>query len=399
MKLSISLYFLLFWVQFVPAQELLSPQQEVKAKLLTSFNFKQYNGGVITINCRINDLPDTLHFVLDTGSGGISLDSTTCSVLGIVNNPSDTTITGLGGTHKVNFAYNQTLHMPGLEIKNLNFHINDYDLLSSVYGEKIDGIIGYSFFSRYIVKLNYDLHKIEIYSPGKIDYPNSGYLSRPIFTSIPIETMIVKDARKLPFNFYFDTGAGLCLLLSENFIQDSSFLSKKRKPVVTQAEGLGGKLQMRLSVIKHVKFGKYRFRKVPTYLYKDDYNVTSYPFVGGLVGNDLLRRFNMIINYPKKEIHFLPNKSFSEPFDYAYSGLAIYFVDGEVRVEDIIDNSPADVAGLQLGDVIVGVNNNFSNNIQAYKTALQNVNQKVKLIIRRNDKLEELYIKPISILK
>ena len=156
---------------------------------------------------------------------------------------------------------------------------------------------------------------------------------------------------------------------------------------------------MRLSVIKHVKIGKYRFRKVPTYLYKDDYNVTSYPFIGGLVGNDLLRRFNMIINYPKKEIHFLPNKSFKEPFDYAYSGLTIYFVHGEVMVDDIIEGSPADIAGLQTGDVIVGVNNNFSNNIQIYKTFLQTINQRIKLIIRRNDKLEELYIKPISILK
>ena len=47
-------------------------------------------------------------------------------------------------------------------------------------------------------------------------------------------------------------------------------------------------------------------------VYKDDFNVTSYPFIGGLIGNDLLRRFNMIINYPKKEIHLLPNKSFKE---------------------------------------------------------------------------------------
>ncbi len=30
----------------------------------------------------------------------------------------------------------------------LNFHVSDYDILSSVYGDSIDGIIGYSFFSQ-----------------------------------------------------------------------------------------------------------------------------------------------------------------------------------------------------------------------------------------------------------
>ena len=71
-----------------------------------------------------------------------------------------------------------------------------------------------------------------------------------------------------------------------------------------------GKLQMRLTLIKEVRIGPYKFRSVPTYLYKDDYNVTSYPFTGGLLGNDLLRRFNMIFNYPNREIHLLPNTSF-----------------------------------------------------------------------------------------
>ena len=37
-----------------------------------------------------------------------------------------------------------------------------------------------------------------------------------------------------------------------------------------------------------VQIGHFRFRNVPTYIYNDEFNVTSYPFVGGLLGNDLL---------------------------------------------------------------------------------------------------------------
>lgn len=377
-------------------QEILTPQP--KAKLITRFSFKQYSGGVMILRGKLGQLTDTFNFILDTGSGGISLDSTTCAYYGLKPTPSDTTIRGMGGEHKVSFLFNQQLHFPGLTIDRLNFHINDYDILSSVYGEKIDGIIGYSFFSRYIVKLDFDSLQISVYQPGELDYPRGGTILRPVFTTLPIQNLTFRDRRKQDFNFYFDTGAGLCFLLSEEYAKDSSILIAKRKPVYTQAEGMGGRLQMRLTVVKMLQVGNYKFRNVPTYLFDDDFKVTSYPFVGGLLGNDLLRRFNMTINYPKREIHLLPNGHFNESFDYAYTGLAIYYIDGSIVVEDVIPGSPAEKAGLKKDDIIIGVDKNFTNNIMAYKSILQSVKEKIKITISRNNKLSQVTIKPQSIL-
>ncbi len=366
---------------------------EPQAKFLTRFPLKQYTGGVMVLQAMVANIPDTLNFILDTGSGGISLDSATCSDLNIKTTPTDTTVSGIAGSKKVSFVFDKTLHLPGLDVEHLNFHINDYEVLSSVYGEKIDGIIGYSFFSKYIVAINFDSNYVEVYKPGKLTYPNSGYTLRPIFTSLPIQWLEVKDRVRRGFNFYFDTGAGLNFLMSERFAKDSAIILSKRKPLVTQAEGMGGKLQMRLTVVKEVKIGPYRFRRVPTYLYKDDNNITSYPFIGGLVGNDLLRRFNLIINYPKHEIHILPNSHMQDAFDYAYTGLGIYYIDGNIIVEDVIPNSPAEKAGFKVGDIIVSVNNNFSGNIIQYKTLMQTLNNPVKIIIMRNDKVQLISLK------
>lgn len=80
-------------------------------------------------------------------------------------------------------------------------------VLTSVYGEKIDGIIGYSFFNRYIVKVDFDSLRIDVYKPGKMTYPSKGTLLHPIFTSLPVQYLQVKDRVTMPFNFYFDTGA------------------------------------------------------------------------------------------------------------------------------------------------------------------------------------------------
>ncbi len=369
-----------------------------KATFITKFPLTQYSGGVMVVKARVGNIPDTLNFILDTGSGGISLDSTTCVEFNIALRQTDTVITGLGGARKVPFVFNQTLHLPGLSVEKLNFHVNNYEVLSSVYGEKIDGIIGYSFFSRYIVKINFDSNQVEVYQPGKINYPAKGYTLKPIFTNLPIIWTKIKDRLKMSYNFYFDTGAGLCFLMSDDFVNDSNILLSRRKPVITQAEGLGGKLQMRLTVVKEVKIGPYKFKRVPTYLYNDEYNVTAYPYVGGLIGNDLLRRFNLIINYPKREIHLLPNSHYDDAFDYAYTGLGIYYIDNKIVIEDVIAGSPAEKAGCKTGDEVVAVGNNFSNNIQQYKAILQSSNERIPLVVRRNGELKLLILKTQSIL-
>ena len=368
------------------------------AKPLTSFSFKMYSGGVMILKAKFENVPDSFNFILDTGSGGISLDSGTCKEFNIATTPTDTTITGIGGKRKVHFVFNKQLNLPGLTVQHLNFHVNNYEVLSSVYGEKIDGILGYSFLSRYVVNLNFDTHVISIFSPGKMKYPEGGHTLKPIFTSIPIQYLTIRDAKKLSHNFYFDTGAGLCFLMSEQFTKDSAVLLPRRKPFLTQAEGMAGRLQMRLTVIKEVKIGPYRFRRVPTYLYKDNDNVTSYPFSGGLIGNDLLRRFNLTINYGQREIHLLPNNHYNDPFDYAYTGLGIYYIDEKIMVIDVIPNSPADIAGFKTGDELISVGFNFSQSIQEYKNILQNTKEKIKVIVLRNKELIPLFIKSASIL-
>ena len=368
------------------------------AKLLTTFSFRQFSGGVILIKALINDHKDSLNFILDTGSGGISLDSQTVSQLKIPFQPSDKTIRGIAGIRKVNFAYNNTLRLPGLNVDSLNFHINDYDILTSVYGEHIDGIIGYSFFNRYIVKINYDSSLIYVYSKGSIKYPKGGYLLKPLLVNLLIQTARISDDEERTARFYFDTGAGLCLLLSADFVEDSSLFSPKRKKVLTQVEGLGGKKQMELTTVKHFRLGPYRFKKVPAYVFEDEFNVTSYPYLGGLMGNDLLRRFNVIINYEKRDVYITPNSHYREFFDYSYTGLNFYVVNNEIVVTDVMKGSPAEKAGFLPDDVIMAVNNNFSKNIQVYKTALQNTGEKIKILVYRGGQPLLLTLKVKSII-
>jgi predicted metalloprotease with PDZ domain len=155
---------------------------------------------------------------------------------------------------------------------------------------------------------------------------------------------------------------------------------------------------MHITVIREVKLGPYKFRNVPVYIFDDTYNITSYPYLGGLIGNDLLRRFNAILNYDRRDIYLVPNSHFNEPFDYSYSGLELYFIEGQIIVGDVARNSPAEQVGLKEGDVVVAINRNFNQNLQQYKASIQNTGERLKIIVQRDGELKEFDLKVKSIL-
>jgi len=372
------------------------------ARLITEIPFVQFTGGVIIIRGSINDSPDSLNFILDTGSGGISLDSTTCHRLGLEVLSSDRFIRGIGGMKRLFYAKDNSLLLPGLKIDSLDFHISNYDFISSVYGVQIDGIIGYSFLKRYIIKVDYDSLKLFVYTPGNIHYGIKGQLLHPSIRNIPVIGASLKNQDKYDMRYFFDMGAGLCLMLSNRFAADSCLFcgprKRKHKFIHSEAQGLIGKISMTQTVVQGLQVGRYYFHNVPTYLFDDVSNVTAYPELGGLVGNDLLRRFNVTLNYPDDEIYLEPNTHFKEPFDYSYTGLVMYFIDGHVTITEVNQDSPAEKAGLKPGDVIMAVDRNFSNNIQQYRELLKAAGKKIQLIVLRDGQLREVRMKIQSIL-
>ncbi|WP_018630490.1 aspartyl protease family protein [Niabella aurantiaca] len=367
------------------------------SKHLFTIPFVQFTGGVIVFKALLDDFKDSLNFILDTGSGGISLDSTTVKNLQLKPGAPERIIRGIGGVRKVSFLKNRSLHLAGYEIDSLNFHVVDYDVLTALYGQKIDGIVGYSVLKRYILKINYEKQEIGFFSRGSIKYPRGGYMMRPYIRMLPYSKSTIADNRKREFNYLFDLGAGLTVLFSDDFMNDSAFLKSKRKTYLKQGEGLGGRVDMRLTVMKSLRIGPYKFRNVPINIFDDDYNVTSYPSLGGLIGNEIFRRFNVIINYGKQQIHLTPNRFFTAPFDYAYSGIELYLINGMAITGKIPAGSPAEKAGLKDGDEILAVNNKFGLQLDDLKQALQSTYGKVKIIYRRNGELRSTVVNVINI--
>src|SRR5690606_10282275 len=179
------------------------------SRTLTTLPFSLAAESVILIKAILVDHADTLLFILDTGSSGISLDSTTARLLGLTPVPSEINIRGIAGMRKAEFVYNKQLKLNDLTVDSLNFHINDYQFLSYVYGVRIDGVIGYSLLSRYIVKIDYDIREIEICSQGTLKYPRGGHRVKPFIRTLPVQSARVHDHRRITSRYLIDIGAGL----------------------------------------------------------------------------------------------------------------------------------------------------------------------------------------------
>jgi hypothetical protein len=369
------------------------PEQKDSAVLLTKFHFIKYLSGIILIQLQIDNHPDTLTFVLDTGASGISLDSTTCERLHIESRLTDTFVVGVGGKKKVSFIFNRSLKLPGLTIDSLNLHINDYSFFSKYSNRKIDGIIGYNFLKRYIIAVDYENNFLSIYSPGEMTYPKKGWTFSPKVSPIPIIKATVIDSNRFNGAFFFDSGAKMELIVSKRFAEENHLFRSKRKMNLISVEGVAGAEYMPVSVVEKLTFGPYKFRNVPTYVFNDANNITVYPVNYGLIGAGIFSKFNLILNFPKGEVFMKPNGHFNAPFDYAYNGISIDIEDGKIIVYDVAPDSPAELYGLRAGDQIIAVDNIPYSDLDDCRDAINKRNTIIKIQITREGKMQSVLIK------
>ena len=79
----------------------------------------------------------------------------------------------------------------------------------------------------------------------------------------------------------------------------------------------------------------------------------------GIIGNRLLERFLVTIDYPRRQLLLRPTRRFDKRHAYDRSGLRLVS-DGPnleyVRVQLVVDGSPAAAAGIRIGDRISAIN-------------------------------------------
>ncbi len=237
-------------------------------------------------------------------------------------------------------------------------------LLREKLGTEINGIVGGSYFSNLVVKINYRKKTITFTHPNQFQEPSlDKYFKFPI--DIVSNKPYVKGdvgisgEQMHKLNLLLDTGAALPFLIHTN--TDSTLNLPNRIMVGNVGYGLSGAIFGYRGKSKRFELGELYFNEIVTSFQDLVFQNTPLksPLIrNGIIGNTLLSRFIVIIDYTSQHIYLRPTRKYNQDFTFDKSGITLFAVGPDLNqyyVVAAIEGSPADLAGVLPGDLIVRV--------------------------------------------
>ncbi len=222
----------------------------------------------------------------------------------------------------------------------------------------VDAVIGYSLFGKYVVALDYVHQTIDLYDP-KTFRPDAD------MTEIPLEmrnnypyvhySITQADGSEISLTTTLDLGANNALMLFPD--AHSPIVVPDKKLACRIGRGATDDMNGHMGRIKSLRLGPFEFRNVLTSYAGKDVGPVARLSPEGNLGAEIMKRFDITMDYKGSRIFLKPNQKYSNPFDFNMVGVQLTGqTDGSFRVDRILAGSGAEKAGIVVGDVIVMVN-------------------------------------------
>src|SRR6266849_5490449 len=283
-----------------------------------------------------------LRFILDSGASVWVIDQSQAKTLGL-KTEEQRKITGAGaGSVDVTYTKNVSFGLTGIETSVPNVALIDLSSLQASLGRKVDGIIGYDFFNRYVVEIDYDANIVRLFEPKTYNYSGNGEI-------IPITIkkkhayvtakMKLAGRESVAREYLVDSGS------SDAVNDDLIAQSSAPKVEVVGGVGLGQEFKVILSRVERLQLGSIVFEN------------TNGASGGQKIGGELLHRFTVIFDYSRQRVILEPNRHFRDGFVFDMFGGDLRFEPESkgFRVSAVYKNSPASEAGLKESDLIATI--------------------------------------------
>ncbi|WP_103865675.1 aspartyl protease family protein [Aquimarina sp. I32.4] len=354
-----------------------------------------------------------LSFILDTGVGSTIIFSVDNKSSIELKNTSKIYLRGLGDNEPVEAIKSMNNEVTIGKATSANHRIylvlDESINFSPRMGFPVHGIIGYDFIKDFVLDINYSKKIINLYNPESYQYKKCKKCYQT--------TLDFRGKKKRPFvkakyeaveglidvNLLLDSGSGSSLWLFKN--KEKGIYPSENSFRDFLGKGFSGEIYGEKTKIKGLHIGGFKMKEVTT-SFPDSIYIQGISLDNrqGSLGGNVLKRFNIILDYPHKKISFKKNSFFRKPFNYNMSGLTIqhsgftavkdykekdrvylgldkivskktfellnnFVLQPKYEIMDVRQNSPAELAGLKKGDIILQVNGK-----RAYQYKLSDLN-------------------------
>ncbi len=380
---------------------------------------------MVVLQAEINGTP--LSFLLDTGVSKTLLFNLKVSDSVRLRNIDTIQFRGLGEGDLINAYKSQgnTFRFGDIVNDDLSLFVitdNLFDLAAKM-GIDVHGILGGNLFRYFVVSINYSSRKLTFYNPsayqkelcnGCESFPLDFYNDKPY-----IDVQVVDHrGKEYTAKLLIDSGGGDALWLFPHSSPEIVIPSKNFDDFI--GKGLSGDIFGKRGKVAALKIGSFVIEETSV-SYPDSASIGPTQAIrerNGTLGAEILKRFHVTLDYPGRRIILKKNpRNFRAPFLYNKSGMEIIY-GGEMLVKekkakiipsgeqgtsitDIIygygltykpsykvshirTGSPAHLAGLLVGDILLEINGKA-----AYAMKMEEV---IHLLSQREDKRIRLLV-------
>jgi predicted aspartyl protease len=308
-------------------------------------------GNHIYVRAAIDGQP--VYLLVDTG-GANMLTPEAAKRLGMATE-GNMAASGAGeGRAKMSFARGRSLTVGAVTLDAPTFYVIDLGPLAKVEGVRLDGLIGFEMFARLAVRIDYSAGRMALVVPAAFTPP-------PGAIAVPFEVRermpVVKgELDGVPARFTIDTGSRGAIDIHSPFIREHKLAARYRPRFQTIIGwGVGGAVRGSPVRFGEVKIGGAVARSVVGALYLGDKGAFASPDASANVGGGLLRRFVVTVDYARRRLFLEPIPGRDAPDRFDHAGLFLLRDGDALRIAGVAPGSPAERAGLHVGDQIVAV--------------------------------------------
>lgn len=321
-------------------------------------------------------------FIYDTGAPILYIDSTFSKESSLkFNYKTEGLIGGVGNNTQTITTVSDTISFTIGRLKNYSNKTGIVDF-KSIAGSEVDGLLGISSFK-------FERHKVDFYKKKiSFDSDTTGYYKiKVIFENnqihVPVTIFFANGITK-SYRFLLDTGSPNTVL--NNSLSTENNISGLKYHT---AGGTGGQSIGFLTVAKKIEVGNLKLETFGLGVSKDTSGaLAARNRYDGILGNDFLQFYDVIIDVINESLFLRPNKFFkTRKKAERYFGFAA-INDSKItrgwKIKSIYEDSDAFKKGLRINDIILEINDRPIKSVRLKKLFRYANNQKtMKLKVRR----------------